>query len=88
MRYQKCNRNHTCVHVYIFRRQILGKLKRGTMERAERGKSRVKSNNGVTYLLNDPPITFTGTSKPQLGVSIEFIRVRNSIQCLSYTRCF
>lgn len=58
----------------MFRRQIHDKLKRVTMKRTEWGKSGVRSNNGVTYLLNDPPITFTETSKPQLRVSIEFIR--------------
>lgn len=48
------------------------------MECAERGKSGERSNNGVTYLLNDPPITFTETPKPQLVVSIGFVRARNA----------
>lgn len=47
-------------------RRILSELKGGTMARAERRKSGERSNNGVTYLLNDPPITFTETPKPQL----------------------
>lgn len=50
----------------------------GTMECGERGKSGERSNNGVTYLLNDLPITFTETPKPQLVVSIGFVRARNA----------
>jgi hypothetical protein len=60
----------------------------GTIERAERGKSGRRSNNGVTYLLNDPPITFTETSKPQLVVSIEFIRVQNACPIQGVPRVF
>lgn len=42
------------------------------MEWTESGKSEARSNNGVTYLLNDPPITSIETSKPQLVVSSLF----------------
>lgn len=46
------------------------------MKQVERGKSGERNNNGVTYLLNEPPITFTGTPKPQFRVSIEFIQAQ------------
>jgi len=54
------------------------------MERTERGKSGERNNNGVTYLLNDPPITFTGNFEASV---CSFDQVYSSVKCLSYTKC-
>jgi len=68
----------------MFHRQILDNLKGCTMERTERGKSGERNNNGVTYLLNDPPITFTRNFE---ALACSFDQVYSSAKYLSYTEC-